>query len=158
MPPLIVSGLEFDLPTTYSEGHKCTAAEATELEALRRSRIASNFTKQIEKELSANGGGHGTDLPDFVKLRLGHEFATYSREYVLGAKSSDPIVREAQRLAGDLAAEELRKRGKKRSDVDDATWKAAVARLAASPAVLAEARTRVEASRKILSEALDLDL
>lgn len=154
MPSLTIAGLEFDLPTRYAEGHLCTSTEAGELESLRRSRIASNFAKVIERMRDTPGESLGAGA------RAVHEaFAAYAASYVLGApRGTDPVTREATRLATDLALEELRKRGKKRGEVDDGAWTAAVARLAASPAVLAEARTRVEASRKILSEALDLDL
>lgn len=150
MPSLTIAGLEFDLPTTYENGHLCTLAEAGELESLRRSRIASNFAKVIERMRDTPGESLGA---------VHEAFAAYAASYVLGApRGTDPVTREATRLATDLALEELRKRGKRRSEVDDAAWTSAVARLASSPAILAEARTRVEASRKILSEALDLDL
>lgn len=151
MPTITIHNLQFDISAPYAAGHQCTGPEAAALNAARASNLRNIFSKKVKEAADAGLS------PAHINL-LKSEFATLERTYAFAhPRATDPIVRAAHRIAADLATEELRKKGRARGDLAEGMFDAAVARIAASPGVVAEAERRVAATRSIVADALDVE-
>lgn len=151
MPTITIHDLQFDLSAPYAAGHPCTAPEAAALNTARASNLRNIFAKKVKEAADAGLS------PAHINL-LKSEFATLDRTYAFAnPRATDPVLRAAHRIATDLATEELRKKGRPRGDLADGVFESAVARIAASPGVVAEAERRVAATRSIVADALDVE-
>jgi hypothetical protein len=153
--PIIIQGLTFHAPQPYAQGHVLTANEATALNALLAENLRNNFTRRVK----ARANGRDLAPEDGAAYRLRSEFATYAAQYRLGTGTTpprDPVAREATRLATSLVREWLNRRNVQRGELAEGEFDSHVARIAALPATQAEARRRVEASRRELASALDI--
>lgn len=161
-----IAGQSFDLSTPYVAGHTLNEAEAKTLNQVRVENIRNNSAKAV-KEAYESG--------DAAKIAAVREIvAKYDAEYVFtvaGAGSArvvrDPVEREAYAIAKEFVKNHLAKTGRTFKTVpegmDEETWKAKVEenieKVAASEAVLAEAKKAVAAKAKRaekLAEAIDL--
>jgi hypothetical protein len=142
---LVIHGISFQAPQPFSEGHRCSAGEAAVLNGILAENLKSNFSKKIkDKDISVE--------------EAQKQFAAYAASYVLSPRPSiDPTDRAALRIAGDLVKEALNAKGQKPGDLADGLWEKYVAVVAAKPNVRAEAKRRVEATKSIVSQTLDLD-
>lgn len=148
MPSINVAGLQLDLPDYYSPGQRIvTTAEAAVLNSARRRALRD----QLVSHINSGDVPPGEEQEVLVQLAARFKFDLPS-----AARSTDPLDRMAWKMASDLAAEELRKRGKSRGDLHEGKWEELVARIASSPSVKAEASRRLQASREIAEDVLAL--
>lgn len=148
---ITIQGLTFAAPQPYSAGHTCTEAEASVLNSVLANALRNNFARRVKEY-------EGTSQGDAVHIQLQREFDSYAASYTLNARTGDPIERAARRIAQDLVRTALNERGQKPSDLADGVFDSLVAKAALKPSVLSEARRRVEATKSIVEQSLDLDL
>ncbi len=161
---ITIQGLVFKAPLRYSEGHTLSAIEAEQLNSVLHDNLRNNFAKrikaQMEKTLEVEPQRTGLNATEVLELK--QEFAQYSAEYQFTSASRrlplDPVERTALSLAKDLVSEALRKKGLKPSDVPEHELSDRIAAVAANPKVRAEAERRVDATRSIAGDALDIGL
>jgi hypothetical protein len=149
MTSLLIAGISFEASDPYTEGHCCTAVEAAVLNDARHSNIKVNFSKKIKDRIEND-----------VQQDFSVEFAAYDAAYQftpLLRRPSDPVGRAAYAIAADLVLAKLRERGQSKSDLEDGLFDSHVARVADLPRIRAEAARRVEATKTIVADALDLN-
>lgn len=128
MPSLRVNSVSFDVELPYAPGHVCTESEAAELNKRRVEAIGARARGMIAQ------GASRTELESMAR-----EFVFRTPPYVM---PSDPAEHEALKIARAVSKE----RG-----INDPL---AIARLARSEAVQAEASRRIEHQQEIISSLL----
>ena len=119
MEQITIAGKTFNVPVRYEEGHELTAGEASALNQTYHENLRNNFARKVEEV--ANGGNLTSDQLDELQEKLDK----YAEEYEFGVRvggftRGDPIKSEAMKIARDKVWELLKKKGKKRKDVDAA--------------------------------------
>lgn len=148
MPSINVAGLQLDLPDTYeATSIALTSGEAAVLNSARRKALREILSREVE----AGGVPAGEEQKVLDSIAIGFKFTLAPAN-----RFTDPLDRIAWKMASDLAMEELRKRGRTRADLPEGKWEELVARIAESPSVKAEASRRLQASREIAEDVLDL--
>jgi hypothetical protein len=177
MPDIMNQGHSFSFPTRYEEGQALTANEASALDQLRFENVRNNqasvlraaagVTKEDSTEaaaakvkaldLDAPTGENG-DQPS-----LRQQVEAYAASYQFGQRSArsseptDPVEREAHRLAKEQIATALRKKGAKAKDIPAEKMEAMVKNLASRDDIVKEAQRRVKAKSNIGADELNLD-
>lgn len=151
MPKTItIAGSQFEVSTPYEAGHQITEAEAKALNQVRSENIRNNMAKAVKES-----------TPEEAAQKV----AEYDRNYEFtlanaggGARSMDPIEREARSIAREAIKAALAKKGEKIKDKDPEVVEAKVAEVAAKPDVIKLAKKRVEDKKKAVDAAgVDLD-
>lgn len=165
-----ISGETFEIAAPYVAGHVLNEAEASVLNQTYLENIRNNAAGRIKaaKEaaekagtsfsLDAPIGGEGEDAGKSLR-QLISEYATTYEFGVRVARNSepaDPVEREARVIAREAISAKLRQSNVKRKDIADEAFEQALAKLAASDNVLAEARRRVDARNSIGLDELGL--
>lgn len=169
---ITVQGLTFSAPQPYNAGAiELTEGEASALNQTFAENLRNNFASTIRSKLAdyrkANNlpedAEVGVDVLD--KSELDSEFAKYAGEYEFGVRRTasgvrmptDPVEREAYKIATDRVKAALNKKNVKLNTVPrekmDELVRAAIAKY---PEITNEARRRVEASAAIGMADLDL--
>lgn len=176
MREVTVGGLPFTLEDRYAEGHTLNANEAAALNQTRAENIGNNFRSDIiearEKAwLAANGlteVPEGTKVPNDQALdaetlaALAAAFTEKASSYEFGVRSgggggrvTDPVQKEAKRIATETVTAAIKSQYGKLDAVDKERFAALVAAYAAKDETQALARENVERARA-LAGALDL--
>lgn len=155
---VVINSIIFQAPAPYVEGHQCNAIEASVLNQTLAENLRNNFSKTVKKQKEKAGDRELTE-PEQEALR--QIFADYCKDYRFALRTGpkipiDPIGKEALKIATSLVKEALAKKGKKPSDLVDGLFDKHVSKVAAYPNVVAEAKRRVEATRAVANEALDI--
>lgn len=153
-----VAGIEFEVTGRYAEGHVLTAIEANVLDQTRFENLRNNFTPKVKKAEEAAKAA-GVEL-DVEKLRA--EFATYADEYQFGVKRegtgktvTDPVEREALRMAKELVKGALRNNGQSIKAVGaEKIAELASGLLEKRPSIREEAKRRVEQAKAMGNDIL----
>lgn len=95
---ITIAAQSFKVPSPFAEGHVCTAGEAAKLNQVLHDAIRNNMATRIKDK-----GAGQAEVDNFV--------STYSMGSHAGGRTSDPVMREAMRLARDSFVAGLRKRG-----------------------------------------------
>ncbi len=154
---ITIAGHSFTVPLRYEEGHELTANEASALNQTYHENLRNNFAKKVET--AKNGGDLVADATVLADLQA--ELDKYAEEYEFGGARGggfrgDPVMTEAMRIAREKIYEHLKKKGKKRKDVESGTITEAAKKLIEkTPAILALAKQRVEETRAAASSELD---
>ena len=114
---ITIAGHVFDVPTRYEEGHELTANEASALNQTFHENLRNNFAKKVEARKD------GGDLDDDSKSELQEELDKYAEDYEFGVRTGggavrDPVMSEALSIAKDKIWEALKRKGKRRKDVE----------------------------------------
>lgn len=166
---IIIQGLKFSVAVPYTEGHVITGAEAAALNQTRTENIRNNAAKFVKAALEKAGTdeeGNQIPLDDEAMEFLVDEVSTYDNAYEFtlasvggGRQSTDPVDKEATRMARSLVSEEIRKAGKKIADFDKDQLAAVIAQTAANPDVRAAAVEAVKQRQALAAASLSaLDL
>lgn len=160
MPEITIAGQAFEIADRYSEGHPLTAGEASALNQTFRENIRNNFASKVREArevLDAEGKpveGESRELTDADIEALQAQVAEYATQYQFGVRTSggvrtptDPVEREAIKLASAAIRDALKKKGAK-MEADE------VAALAAqlvekNPAFKEAAQARVAAASAV---------
>jgi hypothetical protein len=153
---ITIAGKTFTVPAPYTEGHVLTANEASSLNQTFAENLRNNFAKRVKEADEA-----GTFDADMLQS----QFDDYAAEYefgvrTAGARSSDPVASEAMSIMKEQVRIAIQRGGKKLKDYTTAQISGEAKRLlalgnAASEAVMALARQRVEASQGLSGLQID---
>lgn len=153
--PISISGITFQSPNRYAEGHILTSGEAGSLNQLLSENLRNNFAGKIKKLEEAKVE---LDAP-----KLQEEFDTYAAAYTFSAgrgRSStglDAVTREARKLAKADFVAALTKKGIKIADYPKDDLEEKVATLVASrPKYLETAKARIALLDGLARESLDI--
>ena len=110
-----IAGRSFRIPSRYSAGHTLTEGEASQLNQVFRENVGNNFRKQIKD------AGEGLNVDE-----MQGKIDTYTANYQFGVRTpgasgprlTDPLAREALRLAKLAVENAIRKRGENPKDYD----------------------------------------
>ena len=157
MPSAHILGFSFHLPSPYSAGHTCTAAEAESLNRLLVRGLAKGLhrvldTRHVAHEMS--GGGPLSQDEIAASQEAGLE---YIQEFVLGFALGHDVARairlECDRLAKQLLEVQLNRQGKILKDLTPDEQRSALTDLSRSEKVVTEANRRVSVTQEIAQKA-----
>ena len=152
----------FSISAPYAAGHVLLEAEAKALNQTRAENIGNNFRKKVKAALDGIPLKEGGPIPTLADITA--EIAAYDATYncsmpSAGREPIDPVEREAKKIATQIVSEKIRASGRKIKDVDEDKFDGAVAKIMEREDVQAEAKRRVKAQKKAVTESLDeLDL
>lgn len=157
---VLIQDIIFLAPAPYAEGHVCTLIEASVLNQCLAENLRNNFTKVVKQAKEKAGEA---PLSTTVLNELQDKFADYSSRYTFQFKAGpkapiDPIGREAAKIALALLKEGLQGKGMKITDLPDGRREELIAQLANKETVIKEAKRRIDATRAVAAEALDLNV
>lgn len=164
-----VQGLLFNAPVRFHEGHVLTAIEASVLQQTFQENLRNNFAAAVKKAVEAlqteataagdPGVKDASHLTPDVVAELAAKFSEYAASYTFNAPRGPgagggltPLEREAQKVAMSIVLAQAAKKGLKLSAEDK---KRLAAEYAQKPAVIDEAKRRVEATMGGLAGLLD---
>lgn len=155
---ITIAGVAFTAPQPYIAGHPLTDGEAKALNQVLAENLRNNFASKVKAAL--NGA---EELTADQKATLDDEFGAYASAYEFNATTVrasraavDPVEAEAIKIAKQVVSVKLKEVGKKRSDISDETYNAAIDKVAASEGVLKMARKNVADRKNAASIELDL--
>ncbi len=158
-----ISGVPFEVPEPFTEGHVLRANEANVLNQTYAENIRNNFAGVVKKA-QEKAKAEGREMSEGEVLELATQLETYISEYDFGARRGtpraavDPVTREALNIARAKVREALKKKGISLKDFDKEKLEAlATDALQRYPQIVEQARTIVEAKRSIGVAALDLE-
>lgn len=149
--PVNILGFSFSLPAPYTEGHRCTLAEA---DVLNRS-LARSLAKGLHRIISTK--------PDSTeRIEIERSARAFITEFINGFANGHEALRaieiEARRIALSALEAQLYKQGKKLSDLAKAEVEEHIVALVATSGVRDEAARRVNALQHVARSARsDLD-
>lgn len=168
---ITIQGLEFEVDRPYATGpHELTAGEANALNQTRAENLRNNFAGKIKSAMEdyrkANSLAEDAEVPvsnlDHDGLKT--EFAKYAADYEFSERAggggtrtpTDPVEREANNIAWGRIKPALTAKGIKIDSVSKEKKaeliKSAIAKY---PAIMEEAKRRVEAAASIALDDLD---
>ena len=150
---ITIAGLVFDVEDKYAEGHAVTANEAGALNQTRAENLRNNFASVVRKaQEEANAdtpeGSDPVALDDAAVEALRAEFTTVAGAYEFGVRGggiriTDPVEREANRLAKEQIDAAIKAKYGRLDAVDKDRYKELVANFAASEEVQAQAKENI---------------
>lgn len=151
--PVTISGLVFQSPNRYAEGHVLTSGEASAMNQLLSENLRNNFATQVKKAQTEGEAAIAALPTAFTSYAEGYEFSGKRR----ASAGVDPIEREARKLAkADLLAA-LRGKGVKISDYPEDLLEEKVKTLVASrPKYMETAKARLDLLNKLASDSMDV--
>lgn len=121
MSKITIAGYEFEVPSPYEIGHKCTAAEAAALNSRLHENISRNFRRRVVQTTPDMCSAHGPVVGSFSERKLAYlqaELDDYCAAYSLNG--SDPILEEAKTIALQIVKVQLKARKLNVSDFSKA--------------------------------------
>lgn len=103
-----ISGLEFELDEPYKAGHTVNEAEAKTLNQTRAENIRNNMAKKV-KEM--NEGGESKDAIQAAVTEYASTYVFAMPGPGTGGRVTDPVEREARKMARDYIAAKCAERG-----------------------------------------------
>lgn len=160
MEQILIQGVEFSVPTPYSEGHVLAANEASALNQLLHENLRNNFASKVK---SKRGDDPARNLSPDEVLELQVALDEYAASYQFGVRavrSSGPslsaVDREAISLAKAAIKEALKKKGFDVKSIDKDELQAKAEELIERrPEFRATAESRIAAKKSIASASLD---
>lgn len=148
-PTIKISGVIFQVPSRYTEGHSLTAPEAAALNQVLAENLRNNFAEKVKAALKSG------DFSDEDEHKLQLEFAEYASEYEFNRKRkvkthNDPVVKEARKLAKQLVTEQARKKNIDLKSLASGRMDELVAQLLdKNPGIMDEARERIASVKRV---------
>lgn len=171
---LTVNGISVDVNfPKYSEGHVLNANEASTLNQTYLENIRNNTAGRVKKAIKEWIAAGAKDLPEGAEnpnteenFTASDELLTSIQEYadayefgqarVANLEPADPVEKEARKIAKEAVNAALKAKDIKIKDVPDEKYEALIAAQAAKPAVIEEAKRRLDVAKQVGSEELDL--
>jgi hypothetical protein len=151
-----IQGQLFDLDDPYTEGHTCSTMEAKALNQTRAENIRNNFASNVKKLQ-----GEAESLTDAQVKQLQSELDEYAKSYefsVGAGRSTDPVEKEAKRIATELLDGLIAKKGTSKAKYIEANGKekydALLSQVMEKPEVQKEAAS-VIAKRNKLADSIE---
>lgn len=162
---ITVEGVKLTVGQPYVAGHALNANEAGVLNQTYLENVRNNTAGKIKAHKAAwekEPTNAGKTYPGFPAAETA-EIQKYADDYEFGARVSrsseptDPIEREAYRLAKDAVDEALAGKNVKKKDLPEGKYEQMVRTYAANDGVVKEAKRRVDARAKLGNDILGLD-
>lgn len=167
---ITIQGLEFEAPQPFAEGHVLTAGQASALNQTFAENLRNNFAPNVKKAMAEYRKTNGlAEDAEVAVTSLDHdalqaEFDKYADEYEFGVRRAgglrtptDPVAREAHRIAQERVKAALNKNNVKLSSVSKEKMGELITKLIAKdPAINEEAKRRVSAIADIALESIEL--
>lgn len=141
---ITIAGALFTVTQPYAAGHVITEAEANALNQTRSENIRNNCAKAIKEGKFPEG----LDAAGYV--------AQYDANYVFNLASAggavrvtDPLEKEARRIAREELTARIKQKGGKVKDVDKDAFESKVAEWAANPKVIDMAKKNLKARKEL---------
>lgn len=155
---VIIQEIIFLAPAPFAEGHVCSLIESSVLNQCLAENLRNNFTKVV-KQAKEQAGERALSAEELSTLHA--KFADYASRYTFQFKAGpkapiDPIGRESAKIALVLVKEGLQRKGISIKDLPDGKLDEYVAKVANQESVIKEAKRRIDATRAVAAEALDL--
>lgn len=173
---ITIAGVDFQVKAPYKAGHPLNEAEASQLNQVFAENVRNNVAGKIKaaKEAFLKTDGATEDAfsidtymvageEEGSSVTLRSSLQDYADNYEFGirvARNSepvDPVEREARVIAREMLNTQLKAAGSKKKDVSDEAYEGALKTLAARPAVVKEAKRRVDLRSKLGEDELDLE-
>lgn len=151
----------FKVQDTYAPGHTLNGEEAAALNQTKRENLRNNFAKTVETALETAKKDGRTELSADELKALIASFDEYATGYTFASKRepkapTDPIAKEAHKIATAMVTEALSKKGKKKSELAEGVFDKLVSDVVAKNVngVVDEAKRRVESTKAVAGESL----
>jgi len=151
-----VAGKIFKMPLIFSEGQEITltAGEASQFNQVFHENIRNNFAKKV-KDAETEG--------KFDQDSFQSQIDTYAADYEFGTRRasgprtpSDPVAKEALKIAVEAIHNHIRSQGKKPTDFKADSIKALAAKLIESrPEITEKARSIVAERQTVAGDSLE---
>jgi len=149
---LTIAGQIFTATDVYAAGHVVTENEARALNQTRAEALRNNFAAEVKKAL-----GERETLPEAEFAELQKALDAYAAEYQfsgnVGGRTTDPLEREAKRIATEIVDGKIAEKGVSKAKYIEANGKdkydALVGKVMATEAVQKEAETIVKRRAKL---------
>lgn len=135
-----IGGHTVNIPQPFAEGHPVTANEAHALNQVLVENTRNNMSKRVE-QIMKDGGDLQSAVSEYVK---NYEFGTRS----VGVTVTDPVEREARKMAGDKVKEAIKAKGLKLKQFSDEKFEELVDQTLAKYPAIAEKAKEIVAARK----------
>lgn len=109
-----VAGQTFTMPCPFEEGHALTAGEASQLNQVYHENLRNNVAKKVKDAVAAGNFDQAEWQAKIDELAASYEFG--KRRAGGPRASTDPVKREATRLAKEAIIAKIKANGKKPSD------------------------------------------
>lgn len=164
-----IQGVDFEVPQPYVAGpRELTEGEASQLNQVLAENLRNNFASTVDKAQEAAAKANSVEVTavtnDMLDLdALTKAFEEYCDTYEFGVRRggapriTDPIEREAMDMATDAVRQAIKTKGLKLADVPAEKIRSLAGQLLEkNPQIREEAKRRVEATRGIALDELDL--
>lgn len=154
-PTIKISGVIFQVPSRYAEGHSLSANEAAALNQVLAENLRNNFAEKVKSALKSG------DFSDQDEHKLQLEFAEYANEYEFNRRRkvkthNDPVVKEARKLAKQLVSEQARKKNIDLKSLASGRMDELVDQLLAkNPSIMDEAKERIASVQRVATAGAD---
>lgn len=144
-----VAGKTFTMPLPFDEGHILTAGEASQLNQVYHENLRNNVAKKVKEAVDSNK----FDQTEFQALidKMASEYEFGKRRAGGPRASTDPILREALRLATEAISTKLRSQGKKPSEFSN--LKEIAQKLVDTNPIFKEKAAEIVAERQAVADA-----
>lgn len=158
---IVIQGFQFELRMPYAAGHILSDIEAGVLNREWTNGVRANFAERV-KEVIAAGNDAGLPLTGSKLAALQNDLQAYAESYSFKALiqkyNSDPVVREAHKLAKGLLDTKLNSLGLKRETYGEARYEEALSRIMNNPEVVREASARIEQTKLAANALIGLEV
>jgi len=163
MEQVTIQGEVFNIDTPYTEGHTLTAGEAAALNQVRHENLRNNFAKRVKDAKEAGTFSLDAFQAQLDEIANQYEFGAGRRSASGGAvRTSDPVKREAMKIAVEYVTNRLKAKGKTigpKGDHTNAQVREAAEKLLPQHQEWMEtARERVEQNKALAEDGEDIDI
>lgn len=120
---ITIAGQLFEIADVYAEGHTINAMEAKALNQTRAENLRNNFASTVKEKQ-----GEAESLTEAQVAELQAELTKYAETYefsVSGGRVTDPVEREAKRIAVEMIDGKIAEKGLSRAKYIEAKGKPA---------------------------------
>lgn len=169
MGELVVQGVTLAVPQPYSAGPiTLTEGEASQLNQVLAENLRNNFAGKVDKAYEDAAKANSKEVKDITAdmldvTALQTAFDAYVGEYEFGVRRgglpriTDPVEREAVNMASEIVRGAIKTKGFKLADVPaEKIRELALGLLEKNPAIREEAKRRVESTKGIALDELNL--
>lgn len=148
---ITIAGQLFDVTDVYAEGHTINAMEAKALNQTRAENLRNNFASEVKK---VQGERETLTAEEVTALQAKlNEYAKSYEFFVGGGRVTDPVEREAKRIATELVDAKIASKGTSKAKYIEAQGKdkydALIAKLMDTDQVKAEAASIIKKRNKL---------
>lgn len=154
---ITIQGYSFSLIAPYIDGQVINDIEAGVLNREWTNGVRANIADKIKEEIRSLGDSISNTDIQRLQLELQHYADDYSFKALIQNRNSDPIVREAYKIAKTALDTKLNAKGISKQQFGDAKYEQTISSLMNNPQVVAQATERVKLTRDTANALIDLE-